>query len=188
MLRGGRDQYWKRKAREVVERRAKGGTLYDRRALEGIRKGMKQWEEKGYSEWEGRAPGARKDFQTASGIPLKPLYTPADVSAADYADQRYPGVYPYLRGVYPDMYRGRHWTMRMFSGFGTPEDTNRRLKLLLDHGETGLSVAFDMPTLYGYDCDHEKARGEVGRCGVNVSSLKDMEVIFGGIPLGKVSS
>ena len=86
------------------------------------------------------------------------------------------------------MYRGRLWTMRMFSGFGTPEDTNRRLKLLLSHGETGLSIAYDMPTLYGYDCDHPKANGEVGRCGVNVSSLRDMEVIFKGIPLDKVST
>ncbi|HXW37420.1 MAG TPA: methylmalonyl-CoA mutase family protein, partial [Nitrososphaerales archaeon] len=94
----------------------------------------------------------------------------------------------YLRGVYPSMYRGRGWTMRMFSGFGTPEDTNKRLKLLLKHGETGLSIAFDMPTLYGYDCDHQRAQGEVGRCGVNVSSLRDMEVIFGGIPLDRVST
>ena len=86
------------------------------------------------------------------------------------------------------MYRGKLWTMRMFSGFGTPEDTNKRLKLLLEHGETGLSIAFDMPTLYGYDADHEKAHGEVGRCGVNVSSLRDMEVIFRGIPLDKVST
>ena len=86
------------------------------------------------------------------------------------------------------MYRGTSWTMRMFSGFGAPEDTNRRLKLLLEHGETGLSIAFDMPTLYGYDADHQRAHGEVGRCGVNVSSLKDMEVIFDGIPLDKVST
>ena len=121
-------------------------------------------------------------------MPFKEFYTPDDVSNADYSAQGYPGVFPYLRGVYPNMYRGRKWTMRMFSGFGAPEDTNRRLKLLLEHGETGLSIAFDMPTLYGYDSDHQKARGEVGRCGVNVSSLKDMEVIFDGIPLDKVST
>jgi methylmalonyl-CoA mutase, N-terminal domain len=188
MLGGGKDQYWKRKAREVVERRARAGTLYDRKTIEGIRKGIRQWEETVYREWGKNSPETREDFQTASGIPLKSLYTPADVADADYSDLGYPGVYPYLRGVYPNMYRGRPWTMRMFSGFGTPEDTNKRLKLLLDHGETGLSVAFDMPTLYGYDCDHPKAHGEVGRCGVNVSSLRDMEVIFDGIPLGKVST
>ena len=188
MLRGGRDPYWKRKAKAVVERRASSGSLYDRKALEQARKGLEQWQDTVYREWAGRFPQERNDVQTASGIPLKPLYTPEDVHNADYADQGYPGVYPYLRGVYPNMYRGRRWTMRMFSGFGAPEDTNRRLKLLLEHGETGLSVAFDMPTLYGYDCDHPRAHGEVGRCGVNVSSLKDMEVIFDGIPLGNVST
>jgi methylmalonyl-CoA mutase N-terminal domain/subunit len=172
----------------VVERRAKAGSLYDRKAVEAIRKGVRHWQDAAQGEWSGKSGAPRKDYQTASGIPLKPLYTPADVSNSDYPDQGYPGVYPHLRGVYANMYRGRPWTMRMFSGFGTPEDTNRRLKLLLEHGETGLSVAFDMPTLYGYDCDHQKARGEVGRCGVNVSSLKDMEVIFDGIPLGKVST
>ena len=188
MLRDGRDLYWKRKAKAIVERRAGAGTLFDRKAVESVRRGFRQWEETVYKEWAIKTPETRGDYQTASGVPLKPLYTPADVADADYSDSGYPGVYPYLRGVYPNMYRGRNWTMRMFSGFGTPEDTNRRLKLLLDHGETGLSVAFDMPTLYGYDCDHAKARGEVGRCGVNVSSLKDMEVIFDGIPLGKVST
>ncbi|MDG7006714.1 MAG: methylmalonyl-CoA mutase family protein [Nitrososphaerota archaeon] len=188
MLRDSRDPYWKKKAKAIVERRAEAGTLFDKKAAENLRRGLKQWEETVYRQWAEKSPDTRGDYQTASGIPLKPLYTPADVADADYSDQGYPGVYPYLRGVYPNMYRGRNWTMRMFSGFGTPEDTNRRLKLLLDHGETGLSVAFDMPTLYGYDCDHPKARGEVGRCGVNVSSLKDMEVIFDGIPLGKVST
>ena len=188
MLRGGKDVYWGRKAKEVVEARARSGTLYDRKALEDMRRGLKQWQESVYGEGSEKQSGAHEDYQTASGIPLKPLYTPADVSNADYSDQGFPGVYPFFRGVYPNMYRGRRWTMRMFSGFGTPEDTNRRLKLLLDHGETGLSIAFDMPTLYGYDCDHKRAHGEVGRCGVNVSSLKDMEVIFDGIPLDKVST
>ena len=188
MLRDGRDLYWRKKAKAIVERRAEAGTLFDKKALENVRRGLTQWEETVYSQWSEKAPDTRGDYQTASGIPLKPLYTPSDIADSDYSGQGFPGVYPYLRGVYPNMYRGRNWTMRMFSGFGTPEDTNRRLKLLLDHGETGLSVAFDMPTLYGYDCDHPKARGEVGRCGVNVSSLKDMEVIFDGIPLGKVST
>ncbi len=184
MLRGGRDAYWKRKAKEVVEKRAAAGTLFDEKAAESVRKGLKQWEEAVY----GKAAGSKEEHQTASGIPLKPLYTPADVANAGYPDQGFPGIYPFLRGVHPDMYRGKVWTMRMFSGFGAPEDTNRRLKMLLQHGETGLSIAFDMPTLYGYDCDHQRARGEVGRCGVNVSSMKDMEVIFDGIPLGDVST
>jgi methylmalonyl-CoA mutase N-terminal domain/subunit len=188
LLRGGRDAYWKRRVKEVVEARGRMGTLYDRKSLEIIRRGLKQWAEKVYRDGNAKAPEDHQDFQTASGVPLKPIYTPADVSDAEYANQGFPGVYPFLRGVHPSMYRGRPWTMRMFSGFGTPEDTNRRLKLLLEHGETGLSIAFDMPTLYGYDCDHARAHGEVGRCGVNVSSLKDMEVIFDGIPLDRVST
>jgi methylmalonyl-CoA mutase, N-terminal domain len=188
MLRAGRDPYWKKKAKALVVSRAKAGSLYDRKAVEQVRRGLKQWQDSVYKEWTDQFPEESKEYQTASGIPLKPIYTPDDVTNADYASQGYPGVFPYLRGVYPNMYRGRKWTMRMFSGFGTPEDTNKRLKLLLDHGETGLSIAFDMPTLYGYDCDHERAHGEVGRCGVNVSSMKDMEVIFNGIPLDKVST
>jgi len=188
LLRGGKDTYWRRKAKEIVEKRACAGTLYDRKSLENVQKGLKQWQDIIYNDGGAESSRKSEDFQTASGIPLKPLYTPGDVSNSEYSDQGFPGVYPFLRGVYPNMYRGKRWTMRMFSGFGTPEDTNRRLKLLLDRGETGLSIAFDMPTLYGYDCDHKRAHGEVGRCGVNVSSLRDMEVIFDGIPLNKVST
>ena len=117
------------------------------------------------------------------------LYTPKEIAAYDYTkDLGYPGEYPYTRGIYPTMYRGRPWTMRLFSGFGTPEDTNRRLRYLLDNGETGLSIAFDMPTLYGYDADHPRALGEVGKCGVSVSSLEDMEHLFADIPLERVST
>ncbi len=188
MLRSGGEPYWKRKSKGIVERRARLGDLYDRGAVEAVRKGVREWEESVFSEQARKQRSESSGYQTASGIPVKALYVPSDIADADYSDQSYPGVFPYLRGVHPTMYRGRKWTMRMFSGFGTPEDTNKRLKLLLDHGETGLSVAFDMPTLYGYDCDHERAHGEVGRCGVNVSSLKDMEVIFDGIPLGTVST
>jgi len=188
LLKDDRDGYWKRKASEFVERRAKEGSLYDKKTLEEIRRGVKEWENQVLPRQDRKSAGVRADHQTASGIPLKPVYTAADVKDISPADQGLPGVYPYLRGIHPSMYRGRVWTMRMFSGFGTPEDTNKRLKMLLKHGETGLSIAFDMPTLYGYDCDHERAHGEVGRCGVNVSSLKDMEVIFGGIPLDKVST
>ena len=188
LLRDDKDRYWKRKARDLVERRGTDGTLYDKEALEEVRRGVKQWERDVLGPTEVNSKEPKADYQTASGIPLKPIYSAADVSDADAGGQGLPGVYPYLRGIHPSMYRGRMWTMRMFSGFGTPEDTNKRLKMLLQHGETGLSIAFDMPTLYGYDCDHERAQGEVGRCGVNVSSLKDMEVIFGGIPLDKVST
>ncbi len=126
--------------------------------------------------------------KNSSGFELKDYYTPDDVKGSYKSKLGAPGEYPYTRGIHSDMYRGRLWTMRMFSGFGTPEDTNGRLKLLLSHGETGLSVAFDMPTLYGLDASSDRAHGEVGKCGVNVSSLKDMEVIFKDIPLDKVST
>jgi methylmalonyl-CoA mutase N-terminal domain/subunit len=129
-----------------------------------------------------------REKTNSSGMRLKDFYLPEDVDenyASKLAD---PGEYPYTRGIHKDMYKGKLWTMRMFSGFGTPEDTNGRLKLLLSHGETGLSVAFDMPTLYGLDANSERAHGEVGKCGVNVSSLKDMEIIFKGIPLNQVST
>lgn len=187
-MEGTGDRYWSRKARELVSARKKAGQLFDRKAIRDIEKGVKQWQKQVLDPWVKEYPERTTTFQTASGVPLRPMYTPVDVANQEYASAGFPAVYPYLRGVYPSMHRGRLWTMRMFSGFGTPEDTNRRLKHLLKHGETGLSVAFDMPTLYGYDCDHEKAQGEVGRCGVNVSSLKDMEVIFGGIPLDQVST
>jgi methylmalonyl-CoA mutase N-terminal domain/subunit len=121
-------------------------------------------------------------------MPVKELYTEGDLPENIESILGNPGEYPFTRGVYPNMYRGRNWTMRMFSGFGTPDDTNKRLKYLIENGETGLSIAFDMPTLYGYDCDNKRSEGEVGKCGVNVSSLHDMERIFDGIDLSKVST
>jgi methylmalonyl-CoA mutase, N-terminal domain len=127
-------------------------------------------------------------FTTISGLENEPLYTPDNVEADYERDLGYPGVYPYTRGVYPSMYRGRLWTMRQFAGFGTAEETNARFRYLLEHGQTGLSTAFDMPTLMGYDSDHEKALGEVGREGVAVDSLEDMEHLFAGIPLDEVST
>jgi methylmalonyl-CoA mutase N-terminal domain/subunit len=128
------------------------------------------------------------EFVTQSNMPLDPLYGPGDVTAP-YADALGdPGSFPYTRGIHPTMYRGRLWTMRQFAGFGTAEDTNRRYKFLLDKGQTGLSVAFDFPTLMGYDSDHARSEGEVGKCGVAISSLADMETLFDGIPLDQVST
>ena len=134
---------------------------------------------------DGAAPD---QHATISGIPLEPLYTP-ETTPIDYErDLGDPGSYPFTRGVYESMYRGRTWTMRQFAGFGTAEETNRRFRYLLDHGQTGLSTAFDMPTLMGYDSDHARALGEVGREGVAVDTLADMEDLFRGIPLDQVTT
>jgi methylmalonyl-CoA mutase N-terminal domain/subunit len=122
-------------------------------------------------------------FETLSGVPVEPVYTPLDAGTGEPL----PGEYPYTRGIHPTMYRGRLWTMRQFAGFGTAEDTNRRYHFLLARGQTGLSVAFDFPTLMGYDSDHPRSEGEVGKCGVAISSLADMETLFEGIPLDQVS-
>ncbi len=129
------------------------------------------------------------DFTTVSSEPVNPLYTELDAGGMDsLRDLGFPGDYPFTRGVYPTMYRGRFWTMRQFSGFGTPRDTNGRYHYLLDHGQTGLSVAFDMPTIMGYDSDHPRAEGEVGRCGVAIDSLRDMEILFDGIDPAKITT
>ena len=134
-------------------------------------------------------PVTPRRFTTLSGLPVKRYYGPADLTDFDPRDDLGdPGEFPYTRGIHADMYRGKLWTMRQFSGFGTPAETNRRYKYLLDHGQTGLSVAFDLPTLMGYDADHPLAAGEVGKCGVAVSSLADMEDLFDGIPLAEVTS
>ncbi|MBI3280924.1 MAG: methylmalonyl-CoA mutase family protein [Acidobacteria bacterium] len=138
---------------------------------------------------QARAPGVERagkprTFETLSGIPVKRVYTAADLPEEPVPP---PGEFPYTRGIYPDMYRGRLWTMRQFSGFATPEETNRRYRYLLAHGQTGLSVAFDLPTLMGCDAGDPMAEGEVGKCGVAISSLEDMETVFAGIPLGDVS-
>ncbi|MFH1502129.1 MAG: methylmalonyl-CoA mutase family protein [Candidatus Eisenbacteria bacterium] len=143
--------------------------------------------------WKKKASDASRQrdalFTSISGEEVDLLYTPDDLPDSDYErDLGYPGEFPYTRGVRHNMYRGRLWTMRQFSGFGTPEDSNRRNKFLLAHGQTGLSVAFDLPTIMGYDSDHERAEGEVGVCGVAIDSLRDMETLFDGIPLDKVST
>jgi methylmalonyl-CoA mutase N-terminal domain/subunit len=131
---------------------------------------------------------ADRQFTTISGVPVEPLYGPEALADMDQArDLGAPGEFPYTRGIHRDMYRGKLWTMRQFSGFGTPEETNRRYHYLLQQGQTGLSVAFDLPTLMGYDAGHPMSAGEVGKCGANVSSLEDMEILFRGIPLGEVT-
>jgi methylmalonyl-CoA mutase, N-terminal domain len=150
----------------------------------GAKRRAHQWREEMYSQ----QPERDAEFSTMSGHPIEPLYTAEDISA-DLEDRvGHPGEYPFTRGPYPSMYRGRLWTMRQFAGFGTVEETNERFHYLLDHGQTGLSTAFDMPTLMGYDSDHERSLGEVGREGVAVDSLDDMEQLFAGIPLGGVST
>src|SRR5579863_7970724 len=125
---------------------------------------------------------------TISGIENEPLYSPENVEVEYERDLGNPGSFPFTRGVYETMYRGRLWTMRQFAGFGTAEETNERFRYLLEHGQTGLSTAFDMPTLMGYDSDHPRSLGEVGREGVAIDSLADMETLFAGIPLGEVST
>jgi methylmalonyl-CoA mutase, N-terminal domain len=147
------------------------------------------WEAETYGPSVKRAPERSVRFESLSGIPIRPLYTHDDLAGWSYADKLgYPGEFPFTRGPYPSMYRGRLWTMRMFAGFGRPEDTNARFKYLLEQGQTGLSTAFDMPALMGYDADHPRARGEVGKEGVSVSTLADFETLFRDIPLDQVTT
>src|SRR5215212_11098703 len=139
---------------------------------------------------ERRTTAAERDvpFTTLSGEAIRALYTEADLPPDPEASIGLPGEYPFTRGVYPSMYRGRLWTMRQFAGFGTAEETNERFRYLLEHGQTGLSTAFDMPTLMGHDSDSPRSLGEVGREGVAIDSLADMQTLFDGIPLGEVST
>jgi len=163
--------------------------VFDQRKLIEIKKQRQEWEKTTVPDWLKRHPERKNDFSTVSGITVKRLYTPEDIKDLNYSrDLGFPGEPPFTRGVHATMYRGRFWTMRMFAGFGTAEQTNQRFKYLLKEGETGLSVAFDYPTIMGYDSDHAMSVGEVGQCGVAVSSLKDMEVLFDGIPLDKVTT
>ena len=145
-----------------------------------------------YREWKtlaDRSANAKKKFVTVSSAPINPLYTPDDINEMDFfRDVNFPGEFPYTRGVHASMYRGKPWTMRQFSGMGTPEQTNERYHYLLSQGQHGLSVAFDLPTLMGYDSDHPRSLGEVGKCGVAVDTLLDMEKIFHGIDLSKIST
>jgi len=163
--------------------------MFDQNKLAVLRDQREKWAKTTLQKTLKAHPERRKTFVTTSSVPIERLYTPLDVGDVDYVrDLGFPGEYPFTRGVHATMYRGRLWTMRMFAGFGTAEETNARYKYLLEHGETGLSVAFDMPTLYGYDTDDPLAAGEFGKCGVAVSSLADMEILFDGLPVDKITT
>ena len=163
--------------------------MYDRQKLEKLQQSLDQWEETSLPRSLKSLPERQEQFITTSSEPIERVYTPLDVQDMDYLeDLGLPGEYPYTRGIHPTLHRSRLWTMRMFAGFGTAEETNQRFKYLLDKGQTGLSIAFDLATLMGYDTDAPEALGEFGKCGVAVSSLKDMELLLQDIPLEKVST
>lgn len=163
--------------------------MYDKQKLAELAHDMDRWEEISLQQTLARLPERQARFMTTSSEPIRRLYTPLDVPDLDYQrDLNFPGEYPYTRGVHATMHRGKLWTMRMFAGFGTAEETNARFKYLLEQGNMGLSIAFDLPTLMGYDTDSPEALGEFGTCGVAVSSLKDMELLLDGIPLDQVST
>ena len=158
-------------------------------ANEKLAEKKQNWESTTLKKILDKAKERKPEFLTSSGIPVERVYTPVEVEGWDYAQQDgFPGDYPFTRGIQPTMYRGRFWTMRQYAGFGSAEDTNLRYKYLLEQGQTGLSVAFDLPTQMGYDSSHPLASGEVGKVGVAIDSLEDMERLFEGIPLGKVST
>ncbi len=162
--------------------------MLDRKDLNLVTEGFKEWFERTEANLAER-PERQEGFVNASGIPIKRLYTPLDQEKMAYAsDMGFPGKYPFTRGVQPTMYRGRYWTMRQYAGFASAEESNKRYRFLLEQGQTGLSVAFDLPTQIGYDSDHEMAMGEVGKVGVAIDSLKDMETLFNEIPLDRVST
>ena len=157
--------------------------------MDEIKNGLSNWKAKTVKPVLDRSPERQSAFMTESGIPVKRLYSPLDLEGRDYcSDLSFPGEFPFTRGVYPTMYRGRHWTMRNYAGFGSAEDTNKRYRYLLEQGMVGLSMAFDLPTQLGYNSDDPMSEGAVGRVGVAVDSLEDMEIIFRDIPLDKVST
>jgi methylmalonyl-CoA mutase N-terminal domain/subunit len=165
--------------------------MYDRKKLDELKGSLEKWEKTSLQKALTQLPErkASQDFITTSSEPINRLYSPLDIAELDYAaDLGLPGEYPYTRGVHPTLHRSKLWTMRMFAGFGTAEETNKRFKYLLEQGQTGLSIAFDLATLMGYDTDQPEALGEFGKCGVAISSLKDMEILLEGIQLDKVSS
>ena len=163
--------------------------MFEKDKIKKIKEKRVSWEKNCYLKAIKENPERKQKYKNLSEIEIKNLFTPEDIAHLDYPkDIGFPGEYPFLRGVHSTMYRGKLWTMRQFAGFGSAEETNQRYRYLLEHGETGLSVAFDYPTLYGYDTDHPLARGEFGKCGVAISSLKDMEILFSGIPVDKITT
>ena len=171
------------------ERNGHGGEHPAGDGIARLAEEARRWEATTVRNSLGKLPEQNGPFTTISGEPIRRLYTPADLPDFDYArDLGFPGEYPFTRGVHPTMYRSRYWTMRLFAGFGGAEETNGRFRYLLEHGETGLSTAFDFPTLYGRDSDDPLSYGEFGKCGVGVSSLADMEILFDGIPLDQVTT
>ena len=162
--------------------------MFDKQKLKEIRQRKENWEKEIVLKSLEKLP-EKGELSTSSNIPVSRIYTPLDIADFDYMqDLGFPGEYPLIRGVYPTMYRARLWTMRQYAGFGTAEQTNQRFKYLLEQGQKGLSVAFDFPTQVGYDCDHPMAHGEVGKAGVSVSTLRDMEIVFDEIPLNKITT
>jgi methylmalonyl-CoA mutase N-terminal domain/subunit len=162
--------------------------MFNKKDLDGIRADNKKWQQV-FKEFVSKAPERLKGFSTVSDRPIRNLYTPLDIEDLDYIrDIGFPGQYPFTRGVQTSMYRGKLWTMRMFAGLGSARDTNKRFHLLVKQGQTGLSTAFDMPTLMGYDTDSPRSRGECGRCGVAIDTLKDMEILFEGLPIDRITT
>jgi len=163
--------------------------MYDPRQLDDLGRALEEWSRTDLAQALATTPERASEFLTTSSEPIERLYTPLDLPDGDYQrDLGLPGRFPYTRGIHPTLHRGRLWTMRMFAGFGTAEETNARFKYLLEQGQTGLSIAFDLPTLMGYDTDAPEALGEFGKCGVAVASLRDMEILLSGIPLDRVST
>jgi len=161
--------------------------MFDAQAIEQIAAMRRDWEENELAAFNNRQPSTMSEYRTASGLPVQRVYTPEDVASIPYEDLGFPGQYPFVRGPYPTMYRGRTWTMRQIAGYGTASDTNQRFRYLLAHGQTGLSVDFDMPTLMGYDSDDPFSEGEVGREGVAIDTLDDLEALFQSIDLENIS-
>jgi len=162
--------------------------IYDPSAIASLEKSLERWRAEELERAKQKSSLRRAEFTTDSGIPIPDVLTPIDRKSESPDSLGLPGAFPFTRGTQPSMYRGRLWTMRQFAGFGTPSDTNRRFKYLIEHGVTGLSTAFDMPALMGYDADHPLSQGEVGKEGVSVSSLKDFEILYEGIPLDRVTT
>lgn len=163
--------------------------MFEKTKIDEVREAARKWEEEKVAKSVARFPERKERFEFTSGIETKRIYTPADIEDLDYCeDLGMPGQYPFTRGVQDTMYRGKFWTMRMYAGFSTAEESNKRYKYLIENGSSGLSVAFDLPTQMGYDSSDEISQGEVGKVGVAIDSLKDMEILFDGIPLDKVST